>query len=128
MSSAAIVIVLVSSLYSSDSLPTLMSVPCFEDRDELRVNRFVDISCHSRSKPRASLRFYFRRQIGAIWIKCRRTPCHWRRLIYLRLQTCTLRSFRIAADENLGGTDGFNFTDCRRIGNSMVAQRRDGLI
>src|SRR6478609_10692497 len=46
MSSAAIVIVLVRALYSSDSLPTLMSEPCFEVREALRLNRFVLISCY----------------------------------------------------------------------------------
>src|SRR6188768_2471019 len=45
ISSAAIVIVLVRALYSSDSFPTLMSDPCFEVREELRLNRFVLISC-----------------------------------------------------------------------------------
>src|SRR4029079_6708803 len=46
MSSAAIVIVLVRALYSSESLPTLMSVPCFEDREALRLERLVLISCY----------------------------------------------------------------------------------
>jgi hypothetical protein len=35
------VMVLVSAWYSSDSFPTLINVPCFDDRDELRRNRFV---------------------------------------------------------------------------------------
>ena len=36
------VIEFVSAKYSCDSFPTLMSAPCWEVREALRINRFVD--------------------------------------------------------------------------------------
>jgi len=39
----AMVMVLVRAKYSSDSLPTLMSVPCTAEREALRIKRLADM-------------------------------------------------------------------------------------
>src|SRR6476659_5842872 len=113
ISSAAIVIVLVRALYSSDSFPTLMSDPCFEVREELRLNRFVLISCDFPGEVRCrqydSTYAGLKRQSGTVVAE---SPSY--------ISMC-----RSATDSNPPGIVGLNFSNHNRLSHSSRSQRSD---